>query len=71
MPSLTLKNEKGEDLDVSSLASDKGVVFFLVPKADTRTCTAPNVQYKEISHHTVIARSRMHDSSVRFPRYLP
>lgn len=33
---MTLKNEKGEDIDVSTLAAAKGVVFFLVPKADTR-----------------------------------
>jgi thioredoxin-dependent peroxiredoxin len=33
---LTLKTEKGEDVNVSTLAAEKGVVFFLVPKADTR-----------------------------------
>ena len=37
LPTLTLKNEKDEDIEVSSLAAEKGVVFFLVPKADTRT----------------------------------
>ena len=36
MPDLTLKNEKGEDVQVAELAAEKGVVFFLVPKADTR-----------------------------------
>ena len=36
LPSLTLKNEKDEDIDVATLAADKGVIFFLVPKADTR-----------------------------------
>lgn len=36
LPSYMLKNEKGEDVDVASLATEKGVVFFLVPKADTR-----------------------------------
>lgn len=36
LPNLTLKNEKGEDVPVAELAADKGVVFFLVPKADTR-----------------------------------
>lgn len=35
LPSLTLQNEKGEDIDVASLAAEKGVVMFLVPKADT------------------------------------
>ena len=36
MPDLTLKNEKDEDVQVADLAAEKGVVFFLVPKADTR-----------------------------------
>ena len=37
LPELTLKNEKGEDVEISKLAAEKGVVLFLVPKADTRT----------------------------------
>ena len=36
LPELTLKNEKGEDIQVANLASEKGVILFLVPKADTR-----------------------------------
>lgn len=36
LPSLVLKNEKGEDVDTASLTAEKGVVLFLVPKADTR-----------------------------------
>lgn len=36
LPSLTLQNEKGEDVEVSTLAAEKGVILFLVPKADTR-----------------------------------
>jgi peroxiredoxin Q/BCP len=36
LPSITLKNEKGEDIDTGSIAIEKGVVLFLVPKADTR-----------------------------------
>jgi hypothetical protein len=36
LPALTLKNEKDEDIQVADLASEKGVVMFLVPKADTR-----------------------------------
>jgi hypothetical protein len=35
LPSFILKNEKGEDVDVSALAAERGVVFFLVPRADT------------------------------------
>jgi peroxiredoxin Q/BCP len=36
LPSISLKNEKGEDVNVAELAAEKGVVMFLVPKADTR-----------------------------------
>lgn len=36
LPSMTLKNEKGEDIDTGSITAEKGVVLFLVPKADTR-----------------------------------
>lgn len=36
LPSFTLKNEKEEDVDVASLAEEKGVILFLVPRADTR-----------------------------------
>ena len=36
LPSIVLKNEKGEDVDTASLTAEKGVVLFLVPKADTR-----------------------------------
>jgi thioredoxin-dependent peroxiredoxin len=36
LPSITLKTEKGEDVDVPGLAAERGVVLFLVPKADTR-----------------------------------
>lgn len=41
LPTLTLKNEKGEDVEVSSLAAEKGVVIFLIPKADTRESLPP------------------------------
>ena len=36
LPTLTLKNEANEDVQIAELASEKGVVLFLVPKADTR-----------------------------------
>lgn len=36
LPSLVLKNEKGEDVDTTSLTIESGAVLFLVPKADTR-----------------------------------
>ncbi|WVQ71230.1 hypothetical protein IAR50_000755 [Cryptococcus sp. DSM 104548] len=39
LPNIKLKNEDGELVDVSTLAGEKGVVFFLYPKADTPGCT--------------------------------
>ncbi|KAI0653897.1 thioredoxin-like protein [Cubamyces menziesii] len=48
LPSYTLKNEKDEDVDVASLAAEKGVVFFLVPKADTPGCTTQACGFRDI-----------------------
>ena len=36
LPTLILKNEKAEDVQIAELAAEKGVILFLVPKADTR-----------------------------------
>ncbi|KAF8879273.1 peroxiredoxin Q [Infundibulicybe gibba] len=47
LPSLTLKNEKDEDIEVSTLASDKGVILFLVPKADTPGCTTQACGFRD------------------------
>jgi len=48
LPSLTLKNEKGDDVDVATLAADKGVIFFLVPKADTPGCTTQACGFRDV-----------------------
>ncbi|KAG5733107.1 Peroxiredoxin [Termitomyces sp. T112] len=48
LPSVTLKNEKGEDVDIAGLAVEKGVVFFLVPKADTPGCTNQACGFRDI-----------------------
>ncbi|KAI0343835.1 AhpC-TSA-domain-containing protein [Trametopsis cervina] len=48
LPSLTLKNEKDEDLDVSTITAEKGVVLFLVPKADTPGCTTQACGFRDI-----------------------
>ncbi|KAF6760632.1 thioredoxin-like protein [Ephemerocybe angulata] len=48
LPSLTLKNEKGEDVQVAELAAEKGVVFFLVPKADTPGCTTQACAFRDV-----------------------
>jgi len=48
IPSVTLKNEKNEDIDVSTLTAEKGVVLFLVPKADTPGCTNQACGFRDI-----------------------
>jgi peroxiredoxin Q/BCP len=46
LPSFVLKNEKDEDVDVSTLTGEKGLVLFLVPKADTRASL-------QVTHYSV------------------
>ena len=41
LPSYTLKTEKDEDVDVATLTAEKGLILFLVPKADTRKLAPP------------------------------
>ncbi|KAF7369441.1 AhpC-TSA-domain-containing protein [Mycena venus] len=48
LPTLTLKNEKDEDVEVSTLTADKGLVLFLVPKADTPGCTNQACGFRDI-----------------------
>ncbi|KAF8235677.1 peroxiredoxin Q [Tricholoma matsutake] len=48
LPTLTLKNEKNEDIQIADLASEKGVVLFLVPKADTPGCTTQACGFRDI-----------------------
>ncbi|KAK2467572.1 hypothetical protein APHAL10511_000427 [Amanita phalloides] len=48
LPTLTLKNEKEEDVQVAELAADQGVVLFLVPKADTPGCTIQACGFRDI-----------------------
>jgi peroxiredoxin Q/BCP len=48
LPSLVLKNEKGEDVDTASLTAEQGVVLFLVPKADTPGCTAQACGFRDV-----------------------
>jgi len=48
LPSLTLKNEKNEDINVADLTAEKGVVLFLVPKADTPGCTNQACGFRDI-----------------------
>jgi len=48
LPSLVLTNEKGEDVDTASLTEERGVVLFLVPKADTPGCTAQACGFRDV-----------------------
>jgi len=48
LPSVTLKNEKGEDVAIGEIAKEKGVVMFLVPRADTPGCTTQACGFRDI-----------------------
>lgn len=48
LPHITLKNEKGEDVHVGELAAEKGVILFLVPKADTPGCTTQACGFRDV-----------------------
>lgn len=48
LPTLTLKNEKDEDVEIGELAAEKGVVLFLVPKADTPGCTTQACGFRDV-----------------------
>ncbi|KAF9075881.1 thioredoxin-like protein [Rhodocollybia butyracea] len=48
LPEITLKSEKDVDVEVSLLAKEKGVVLFLVPKADTPGCTTQACGFRDI-----------------------
>jgi len=47
LPSVTLPNNSGVDVDVGSLAKEQGVVLFLVPKANTPGCTTQACGFRD------------------------
>ncbi|GMK59687.1 hypothetical protein CspeluHIS016_0802930 [Cutaneotrichosporon spelunceum] len=49
LPKITLQNEDGEDVDVSTLAGERGVVIFVYPRADTPGCTNQACGYRDLS----------------------
>ncbi|KAF5354054.1 hypothetical protein D9756_006970 [Leucocoprinus leucothites] len=48
LPSLVLKNEEGNDLQVADIAKERGAVVFLVPKADTPGCTTQACGFRDV-----------------------
>lgn len=48
LPSLVLKNEKEEDVQIADIAREQGAVVFLVPKADTPGCTNQACGFRDI-----------------------
>jgi hypothetical protein len=63
-----LKNEKNEDVDVCTLTVEKGLVLFLVPKADTRKLFP--CPFSATSERVVHITSRMHNTGLWIPGYL-
>ncbi|KAG8686035.1 hypothetical protein FRC09_014386 [Ceratobasidium sp. 395] len=47
LPTITLPNNSGVDVDVGSLAKEKGVVLFLAPKANTPGCTTQACGFRD------------------------
>jgi len=47
LPSFILKNEEGEDVDVGTLAEEKGLVLFSVPAADTSSCNTQACMFRD------------------------
>lgn len=70
LPTLTLKNEKNEDIQIADLASEKGVVLFLVPKADTRKNITPHVPRRE-QYIIYFLHSWLYNTGMWFPGHLP
>ncbi|QRV93182.1 AhpC/TSA domain-containing protein [Ceratobasidium sp. AG-Ba] len=48
LPSLTLPNQSGTDVDIGALAKEQGVILFLVPKANTPGCTTQACGFRDI-----------------------
>jgi len=47
LPALALLNEKGQEVEVAKVAGDKGLVIFVVPKADTPGCTTQACGFRD------------------------
>lgn len=47
LPQMKVKNEKGEEIEVSTLATDTGVVIFTAPKADTPGCNKQACHFRD------------------------
>ncbi|KAI0042770.1 AhpC-TSA-domain-containing protein [Auriscalpium vulgare] len=48
LPSFVLKNEQGEEVDVSTLTAEKGAILFSIPRADTSGCTTQACGFRDI-----------------------
>ncbi|KAF8603059.1 AhpC-TSA-domain-containing protein [Ceratobasidium sp. AG-I] len=48
LPSITLSNNSGTEVEIGSLAKEQGVILFLVPKANTPGCTTQACGFRDI-----------------------
>ena len=70
LPQMKVKNEKGEEVEVSTLATDTGVVIFTAPKADTREYWATQMLLRSLNPLKLAAISKR-AISVILQRSLP
>lgn len=73
IPDVTLKDEKDGDVNVAELVKDKGLVLFLVPKADTRQSPFPTRHLGVVFFfpERLFCVSWLHTTSMRIPRFAP
>ena len=65
LPQMKVKNEKGEDIEVSTLAAETGVVIFIAPKADTREFPGCSFEWRTLTKPLVT--SRLQQASLPLP----
>ncbi|KAI0055698.1 AhpC-TSA-domain-containing protein [Artomyces pyxidatus] len=73
LPTFVLKNEQEEDVDVATLAADKGVILFTIPRADTAGCTTQACGFRDIypdfTKHNFTVYCVSHDTSADQKRW--
>ena len=73
IPTVTLKNEKDLDVNLAELTAEKGLVLFLVPKADTRQSPLQfrsTVPLLSSGFSNIRSFSWLHETSVRLPGFV-
>ena len=73
LPALKLQDNEGKEVDVSALAGEKGVVFFLYPKVSNPAIGlfTPRPIARRVQADSVGRHPGMYHPSMWIPRHLP